>query len=53
MTEHPVTCESNQLAEVVMRLMEQKNINTMVVVNKEKKLLGVLKTQDLIQAKII
>jgi len=53
MTENPKTCESNQLAETVVRLMEVNNINTMVVVNEMNKLQGVLKTQDLIQAKII
>jgi len=53
MKKKPLTCKSYQLAEAVVRVMEENNINTMVVVDDKNKLLGVLKMQDFIRAKIV
>ena len=53
MTRSPRMVESSKLAVEAVKLMEERKISQILVVNEDGKLIGALNTHDLMQAKVI
>ncbi len=53
MTKSPRTIESTKLAVEAVKIMEERKINQVLVVDERNKLVGALNTHDLMQAKVI
>jgi len=53
MSKHPHTIGPDQLAAEAVQLMDQHNINQMLVVDADNKLVGALNMHDLLHAKVI
>ena len=53
MTKSPRTIESTKLAVEAVKIMEERKINQILVVDDHNKLVGALNTHDLMQAKVI
>lgn len=53
MTKSPRTIESTKLAVEAVKIMEERKINQILVVDDHDKLVGALNTHDLMQAKVI
>lgn len=53
MSRHPRTIAPDALAAEVVQIMEQHNINQMLVVDADNKLVGALNVHDLLRAKVI
>jgi arabinose-5-phosphate isomerase len=53
MTKSPRTVESTRLAVEAVKIMEDRKISQILVVNENGKLVGALNTHDLMQAKVI
>lgn len=53
MTKNPVTLKENQLAIDAVNKMEKSKINSFLILNEEKKLVGVINLQDLLKSKVI
>ncbi|MGA8149169.1 MAG: KpsF/GutQ family sugar-phosphate isomerase [Gallionellaceae bacterium] len=53
MSNHPRTIMANALAVEAVQIMDQYNINQMLVVDKDNKLVGALNMHDLLHAKVI
>ena len=53
MTRHPVTIGSDALAVEAARLMETRQINALVVVDRENRVVGALNVHDLLRARVV
>lgn len=53
MNRQPITVAANALAAEALAVMEQKKINVLLVVNEQKRLIGVVKINDILRAGII
>jgi arabinose-5-phosphate isomerase len=53
MTSHCAVISEDILAAEAMQIMEQKKINALIVVNKQKQAIGALNMHDLIRAGIL
>ncbi|KPK26864.1 MAG: hypothetical protein AMJ66_11485 [Betaproteobacteria bacterium SG8_40] len=53
MTKSPRTIESTKLAVEAVKIMDERKINQILVVDDQNKLVGALNTHDLMQAKVI
>ena len=53
MTKSPRTIESTKLAVEAVKIMEERKINQILVVDEGNKLVGALNTHDLMQARVI
>ena len=53
MTKSPRTVEPTKLAVEAVRIMEERKINQILVVDEGNRLVGALNTHDLMQAKVI
>ena len=53
MTKSPCSIEATKLAVEAVKVMEERKINQILVVDEHGKLIGALNTHDLMQAKVI
>ncbi|MDO8579866.1 MAG: KpsF/GutQ family sugar-phosphate isomerase [Candidatus Omnitrophota bacterium] len=53
MTKNPMTISQDKLAVEALRILREKNIDELPVVDKDKKLVGLLDVQDLLKAGIV
>ena len=53
MTRHPKTCRADQLAAEIVQLMEKHNINGLMVVDADQRVLGALNMGDLLRAGVV
>ena len=53
MTRNPKTCRADQLAAEIVQLMEKHNINGLMVVDTEQRVLGALNMGDLLRAGVV
>jgi len=53
MTRTPKTCRADQLAAEIVQLMEKHNINSLMVVDAENRVLGALNMGDLLRAGVV
>jgi arabinose-5-phosphate isomerase len=53
MTKNPVTVGKEMLAAEAMRILEQKKIDEIPVVDKDRRPLGLLDVQDLLKAGLV
>jgi arabinose-5-phosphate isomerase len=53
MTRNPKTCRADQLAAEIVQLMEKHNINGLMVVDADQRVLGALNMGDLLRAGVV